>query len=41
MFRSGALSGKMLLVKIVENNISDAYFRAGKGLFTPQGWEKD
>ncbi len=27
-FGSGALSGKMLLVRIVENNIIDAYFRA-------------
>ena len=26
---SGALSGKMLLVRIVENNKIDAYFRAG------------
>ncbi len=26
---SGALSGKMLLVRIVENNRIDAYFRAG------------
>ncbi len=26
---SGALSGKLLLVRIVENNIIDAYFRAG------------
>ncbi len=25
----GALSGKMLLVRIVENNKMDAYFRAG------------
>ncbi len=28
-FWSGALSGKMLLVGIVENNKIDAYFRAG------------
>ena len=27
---SGALSGKMLLVRIVENNKIDAYFRAGQ-----------
>ncbi len=27
---SGALSGKMLLVRIVENNKIDAYFRAGR-----------
>jgi len=27
-FGSGALSGKMLLVRIVENNKIDAYFRA-------------
>ena len=26
---SGSLSGKMLLVRIVENNKIDAYFRAG------------
>ena len=26
---SGVLSGKMLLVRIVENNKIDAYFRAG------------
>ncbi len=26
---SGALSGKMLLVRIVENNTTDAYFRLG------------
>ncbi len=26
--RSGALSGKMLLVSIIENNKIDAYFRA-------------
>ena len=26
---SGALSGKMLLVRIVENNNINAYFRAG------------
>ncbi len=29
MFGSGALSGKMLHVRIVENNKIDAYFRAG------------
>ena len=28
-FGSGALSGKMLLVRIVENNKIDTYFRAG------------
>ncbi len=27
---SGALSGKMLLIMIVENNKIDAYFRAGR-----------
>ncbi len=26
---SGALSGKMLLVRIIENNKIDAYFRSG------------
>ncbi len=26
---SGALSGKMLLVRIIENNKVDAYFRVG------------
>ncbi len=26
---SGALSGKMLFVRITENNIIDAYFRSG------------
>ncbi len=29
IFGSGALSGKMLLVKIVENNNMDAYFKSG------------
>ena len=29
LFGSGALSGKILLVRIVENNKIDAYFRAG------------
>ena len=29
IFGSGALSGKMLLVRIVENMKIDAYFRAG------------
>ncbi len=29
IFGSGALSGKMFLVRIVENNRIDAYFRAG------------
>ena len=29
LFGSGAFSGKMLLVRIVENNKFDAYFRAG------------
>ncbi len=29
IFGSGALSGKMLLVRIVKNNEIDAYFRAG------------
>ncbi len=29
LFGSGALSGNMLLVRIVENNEFDAYFRAG------------
>ena len=28
-FGSGALSGKMLLVRIVENNKIEAYFRSG------------
>ena len=28
---SGALSGRMMLVRIVENNNNDAYFRAGLG----------
>ena len=28
IFGSGALSGKMLLVRIVENNRVDAYYRA-------------
>ena len=28
-FGSGALSGKLLLVRIVENNKIDTYFRAG------------
>ena len=28
-FGSGALSGKMLLVRIIENNKVSAYFRAG------------
>ena len=28
-FGSGALSGKMLLVRIVENNKIDDYFRSG------------
>ena len=28
-FGSGALSGKMLLIRIVENNKIDAYLRAG------------
>ena len=28
-FGSGALSGKMLLVRIIENNKIDIYFRAG------------
>ncbi len=28
-FGSGALSGKMLLVRIFENNKNDAYFRVG------------
>ncbi len=28
-FGYGAISGKMLLVRIVENNKIDAYFRAG------------
>ncbi len=28
-FGSGALSGKMLLVRIVKNNKIDAYFRVG------------
>ncbi len=27
---SGALSGKMLLVRIIKNNKIDAYFREGK-----------
>ncbi len=27
---SGALSGKMLLVRIIENNKIDAYFRSGQ-----------
>ncbi len=27
---SGPLSGKILLVRIIENNKIDAYFRAGK-----------
>ena len=27
---SGVLSGKMLLVRIIENNKIDAFFRAGK-----------
>ncbi len=27
---AGALSGKMLLVRIVENNIIDDHFRTGK-----------
>ncbi len=29
MLGSGALPGKMLLVRIIENNIIDAYFRSG------------
>ena len=29
LFESSALSGKMLLVRIVENDKIDAYFRAG------------
>ncbi len=29
IFGYGALSGKMLLVRIVKNNKIDAYFRAG------------
>ena len=29
LFGSGALSGKILLVRIIENNKIDAYFRAG------------
>ncbi len=28
-FGSGALPGKMLLVRIIENNKIDAYFRSG------------
>ena len=28
-FESGALSGKMLLIRIIGNNRIDAYFRAG------------
>ncbi len=28
-FGSGTLYGKMLLVRIIENNIIDAYFRSG------------
>ncbi len=30
IFGSGALSGKMLLVRILENNKVNAYFKAGK-----------
>ena len=29
LFGSGALSGKMLLVRIIENNKNFVYFRAG------------
>ena len=29
MFESGALSGKMFLVRIIENDNIDAYFRSG------------
>ncbi len=29
LFGSGALPGKMLLVRIIENNEFDAYFRSG------------
>ncbi len=29
LFGSGALSGKMMLVRIIENNKIDAYFRSG------------
>ncbi len=32
-----ALAGKMLPVKIVENNKIDGYFRAGYLSFAPQG----
>ena len=28
-FESGALPGKMLLVRIIKNDIIDAYFKAG------------
>ena len=40
---SGALSGKMLLVRIVENNKIDAYFREGQVKYTqlcPVGFGK-
>ncbi len=40
MFGSVALSGKILLVRIVENIKSDVYFRAGKGKLFSEGMEK-
>ncbi len=39
-FGSGALPGKMLLVRIIENSEIDAYFRSDKVNFAPQGQER-
>ena len=37
MFEAGALFGKILLVRIIENHRIDPYYRLSKGYFAPQG----